>query len=145
MFNTCVPMQMWARMVKELGECECAICGATSNLQAHHILPRSQYPEYANDLNNGLCLCRRCHYLYHNGKYDSTGDQWQGIQRPPIKEYEAVKEFRDKCTVVLIPRGTVKRIQATGQSVNGFVVRAVLDRLRELEAAQGVQDEAQQE
>ena len=129
MFDTCVPVQMWARLVKELGGRECAICGATSNLQAHHILPRSQYPDHANDLNNGLCLCRRCHYLYHNGKYDSTGDQWQGIKRPPIKEYEAVKDFRDNCAVVLLPRGTVKRIQATGQSVNDFIVATVLNAL----------------
>ena len=34
--------------------------------------------------------------------------------------------------LVRFPRGTADRIRATGESLNGFIVTAVLDRLRRL-------------
>ena len=35
--------------------------------------------------------------------------------------------------LVRFPRGTTDRIRATGESLNGFTVRAVLERLHEIE------------
>ena len=36
-------------------------CGTTSNLQAHHIIKKSQSAYLSVDLENGLCLCGKCH------------------------------------------------------------------------------------
>lgn len=38
------------------------------------------------------------------------------------------------------PRGTLDRIRATGESLNGFTVRAVLELLEAMEAVQRSQD-----
>ena len=50
---------------------------------------------------------------------------------------EATKRYQDKAydkTLVLLPKGTKDRIKATGATVNGFINRAVLDRLQASES-----------
>ena len=49
---------------------------------------------------------------------------------------EATKRYEKRNNDVvrlLLPKGTKDRIKATGESVNGFINRAVLDRLQESE------------
>ena len=49
---------------------------------------------------------------------------------------EATRRYEAKNNDVirlLLPKGTKDRIKATGSTVNGFINRAVLDRLREIE------------
>lgn len=135
-FNTIVPAGMWSKLVKELAGNKCVICESTERLESHHILPRSIYPEYSYDLNNGICLCHRCHYMYHNGKWNSTGNKWCGIQNEP-DEYNNVRDFRDNATYVLFPRGTKDRITALGFSVDEFIIEAVLSRIDSMEQSQG--------
>ena len=86
----------WAKAVKALADNRCNICGSTENLQAHHIMPKNLYPDHIYDLNNGLCLCRKCHYYYHNGRFDYHGNEWQGIQYVDEERYKLVKDYRDK-------------------------------------------------
>jgi len=43
----------------------CQKCSAKSNLQAHHIVPRSQGG--TNTVSNGLTLCVECHDSFHKG------------------------------------------------------------------------------
>lgn len=52
---------VWARLVKERDENRCRYegCGATEELEAHHIIPVSQGGE--NTLDNGITLCREHH------------------------------------------------------------------------------------
>jgi len=39
-------------------------------MEAHHIIPKSIEPERELDLDNGICLCWRCHRpIVHRGKY----------------------------------------------------------------------------
>jgi hypothetical protein len=46
----------------------CAWCGATNDIEVHHIYPQHLWPERARDTNNMVCLCRRCHFvLGHRG------------------------------------------------------------------------------
>ena len=47
---------------------------------------------------------------------------------------EATKRYQDKAydkVLVLFPKGTKALIQATGSTVNGFIVKAVLEKLQE--------------
>ena len=49
---------------------------------------------------------------------------------------EATRRYEAKNNDVirlLLPKGTKDRIKATGSTVNGFINRAVLDRLNEIE------------
>ena len=50
----------------------CAWCGATNNIEVHHIEPQHYAPEKKYDTNNMVCLCRKngkgCHfYIGHHG------------------------------------------------------------------------------
>jgi hypothetical protein len=55
----------------------CAWCGATNDIQVHHIVPQhvcktNGHPEWILDMNNMVCLCRTdgkgCHfYIGHHG------------------------------------------------------------------------------
>lgn len=56
----------WAKNVKKRAEYRCEICGASGQLEAHHIQPYAQYPESRFDLSNGICLCKHCHNELHS-------------------------------------------------------------------------------
>ena len=57
--------KQWKNAVRSIGYCES--CGSTKNLHAHHILPKSKFPHLIHDINNGKCLCKKCHRIVHNG------------------------------------------------------------------------------
>jgi hypothetical protein len=51
----------------------CAWCGATNNIEVHHIWPQHVYPQYAHDTNRMVCLCRRCHLVVgHKGNFTNV-------------------------------------------------------------------------
>lgn len=50
----------WANAVKENAEHECERCGSVENLVAHHIKPVKTHPHLQADLDNGICVCRKC-------------------------------------------------------------------------------------
>ena len=52
--------QLWSLAVKYDWGHKCAICGNGGDLNSHHLIPRHHYGT-RYDLNNGICLCRRCH------------------------------------------------------------------------------------
>jgi hypothetical protein len=61
----------WSRMVRIRDEHICQMCEEDSMkesstlsrriMHSHHIDPKWKYPEKALDLDNGICLCHRCH------------------------------------------------------------------------------------
>ena len=61
-------VRRWTRAVLSKGRCEC--CGSKENLEAHHIVKWSDYPKGRIDINNGMCLCHKCHTEEH--KYDQS-------------------------------------------------------------------------
>jgi len=62
----------WADAVKERDKYVCQICGKSlkdgnvHNIQAHHILAKTTYPELKYDINNGLTLC---YFDHKNSKF----------------------------------------------------------------------------
>jgi hypothetical protein len=54
----------WSAAIKAR-DCKCVTCGAETALVAHHIKPKSQYPELKYDLDNGVTLCVDCHKDHH--------------------------------------------------------------------------------
>ena len=63
--------QQWTRKVKKRDGDACRACGETIPLHAHHIKPRSTYPELALKLDNGITLCGNCHARL-TGREEST-------------------------------------------------------------------------
>ncbi|MBF0231843.1 MAG: HNH endonuclease [Desulfamplus sp.] len=59
----------------ERDDYECQRCGSQDDLQVHHIQGATQFPEYANDLENLITFCDSCHYEYaHQLEKCSTYD-----------------------------------------------------------------------
>lgn len=57
-------LQGWARKVI-LRDKACVRCGATENLQAHHVKSLQKHPELGLDIDNGVALCGVCHHFHH--------------------------------------------------------------------------------
>lgn len=60
---------IWSKYIRRKGICE--ICGATENLNAHHLIPWENKETRHNPL-NGIALCPRCH------KWDNLFSAHQG-------------------------------------------------------------------
>ena len=45
----------------------CKACGAKERLYVHHILGYTKHPELRHTVNNGITLCKGCHYGTHRG------------------------------------------------------------------------------
>jgi hypothetical protein len=56
--------RQWRQIVHNKYD-DCNKCGATENLQAHHIVPVSEDEELATDVDNGVLLCGECHSEEH--------------------------------------------------------------------------------
>ena len=51
---------LWGKIVRSVGHCE--VCGRPSGkLEAHHLITKGSSVRYRHDINNGICLCVRCH------------------------------------------------------------------------------------
>ena len=50
----------------------CQICTSKKKRHAHHLNHASFFVEQRFDVNNGICLCAKCHTIYHNKFHDST-------------------------------------------------------------------------
>ena len=67
------PYRVWREQVLERDGRACVKCGATSNLQAHHIKSFAAYEAERLDLDNGITLCRRCHMALHKEQRRKEG------------------------------------------------------------------------
>ena len=64
----------WQKAVFKRDKYTCLICGQVSgNLNPHHILPFADFPKHRFNVDNGMTLCRKNHYILHNKLL------WQGI------------------------------------------------------------------
>jgi 5-methylcytosine-specific restriction endonuclease McrA len=54
---------VWSFKVIDRDGLKCKWCDSTEKLEAHHIIPIRdiENPDLLFDLNNGICLCKKCH------------------------------------------------------------------------------------
>jgi 5-methylcytosine-specific restriction endonuclease McrA len=76
----------WRRAVLQVGYC--AACGSTHDLQAHHNLPKAQFPHLVFVVTNGVCLCRRCHVKAHSKRSirnwgELSGNSYRKVEDNP--------------------------------------------------------------
>ncbi len=89
---------LWARIIKEKSLFKCQICGSGSNNQSHHLDGFDEHPGSRLDINNGICLCEKCHIGYHEARgYDNnTRDDFNSYlkkkKRSFKKETERLRE-----------------------------------------------------
>ncbi|KKN08636.1 hypothetical protein LCGC14_1054770 [marine sediment metagenome] len=58
----------WSKTIKSLDNYMCKSCNSMKNIMAHHLCPKSDFPELSLDLDNGVTLCKKCHTVVHNFK-----------------------------------------------------------------------------
>lgn len=63
---------IWSKKVLEKAGHKCEICGRKA-INAHHIVPKKLEPFRALDLDNGLSVCKNCHYKCHSDSNCTTG------------------------------------------------------------------------
>jgi ribosomal protein L40E len=72
----------WAREVKLRDGCICQVCGTSDGkMIGHHLYDKVAYPDISLDVNNGVCMCMKCHLLFHN--YHQN--------KPPATEADYIK------------------------------------------------------
>ena len=54
----------WAKTIKKRDNNACQICGNIAE-HSHHILYRKNFPHLQFVINNGIALCKKCHYQTH--------------------------------------------------------------------------------
>jgi 5-methylcytosine-specific restriction endonuclease McrA len=82
----------WRQMVLERDNHQCRLCGAKNNLEVHHIIPFSLYPELVDLKMNGITLCHNCHK-----KTDSYGIDY--------KKYRKTDLYKTVAMMFVIPHG----------------------------------------
>ena len=70
-------LRRWSTSIRVRDGFICYVCSEKimprSKSQAHHIYPKSIYPDRAYDLDNGACVCSSCHHpIVH-----STNNSWK--------------------------------------------------------------------
>ena len=136
--HTVVSIRAWRREVKELAGNRCAHCGAedggtsTTRLESHHIFQKGAYPELSNVLENGICLCHRCHYAAHDGNYTASGLNRGKMAYDDIDAeavLQTIKKKVETTIIVTLPKGEIDTIKevanSIGESVNEFINRAI--------------------
>jgi len=61
-------LQKWSSTIKDKYKV-CQICSTDNNLIAHHIFHKVKYPKLMFNKNNGITLCKKCHYEVHGGVF----------------------------------------------------------------------------
>lgn len=65
-------LSVWSKEVLKRSNYKCEICGNKAE-HAHHIQPKKLEPGLALDPDNGLAVCKECHYKYGHKDRCSTG------------------------------------------------------------------------
>jgi len=55
----------WSKTVRKILGNYCHVCGSTKQIEIHHIFHKVKYPLLSLNENNGIPLCRFCHYQAH--------------------------------------------------------------------------------
>lgn len=62
----------WAKYVKQRDGYACTECGATRNIDSHHIV--KEIDGGTRTLDNGISLCKKCHKKIHGYGVNSDSD-----------------------------------------------------------------------
>ena len=77
----------WRRAVYERDNYTCAICNMTGrDLEPHHIKKWSRYPKLRYDINNGITLHKKCHYLTRYKEH-----LWEAVFTKMIRRKNEIK------------------------------------------------------
>jgi hypothetical protein len=67
----------WRKEILKKYNYACVKCKTEENLHVHHIFNYKDFPERADDYENGIVLCAKCHRIFHSlyGKRKNNQEQ----------------------------------------------------------------------
>lgn len=63
--RNCKEYYLFKRNVIRRYKNTCYKCSSKDDIEVHHIKPVNKYPELVFEVNNGMCLCYKCHRELH--------------------------------------------------------------------------------
>ena len=88
----------WSKEVRQRDDNKCVICGKEKYIQAHHILPKRFFRNFALEIDNGISLCPAHHCF---GKFSAHMNsvwfsEWLKNNRP--EQYNiALERLKEDC------------------------------------------------
>ena len=58
-------LNYWSKTIKKLDNHICKLCDSKIKLNAHHIMPKNDFPKLSLNIDNGITLCNNCHGKVH--------------------------------------------------------------------------------
>jgi len=108
------PGTSWSHKVLEsnraddIHEGKCIMCQTERATVAHHLAPKAQYPELANEVRNGAALCEECHDGIHSTRTEWTVFERLTLALPSVAPGRSAKEHLE----ILMGRIHLNRMQA---------------------------------
>ena len=89
----------WVQQILSNYNYTCYNCNKKGDLNAHHLYSWKDYPNLRYDTNNGVCLCKKCHFQFHTiyGRGNNTKEQfieWLNKDLSQIIENKEIKTSR---------------------------------------------------
>lgn len=118
-----VPRYKWSKAVREQWGHKCVWCGRGEDewyLQAHHIKPKSLYPELETETDNGIALCKRCHKIVHLHNdidvwdfvlLDIDHDDYKKLETAAASEGKTICQFVTDCVIESNPELKLSRFK----------------------------------
>jgi 5-methylcytosine-specific restriction endonuclease McrA len=92
-YSNSVLGKLWAKKTKEIANHKCEICGATEELESHHIQPCKIY-SVRWDLQNCVVLCKTCHKA---GDYSAhKNPAWFAVQLLKLKGEQYLLDLAER-------------------------------------------------
>ena len=80
LIRSSVESKEWKRCVLKRDNYTCQHCGKRGGiLNVHHILSFAEYSDLRFEVDNGITLCKKCHYIFHS-KYGFTNNNPEQIK-----------------------------------------------------------------
>jgi C4-type Zn-finger protein len=92
--------------VKKRADFKCENCGSTEKLDSHHKLPIALGG--TDDIENGICLCEKCHYKQHKKYIGDTNTPRKKLPWVEIRmiitrsQYDWLKQQKHSVEFVMI-------------------------------------------
>jgi 5-methylcytosine-specific restriction endonuclease McrA len=100
-------LKRWSTLVRLRDNHKCYMCEKLDkhDMHAHHIYPKSVYPEKAYELTNGVCLCGDCHLRIVHTSWGKNPSwlKWTGFFKRWVRRV-ANKRFNEEYQNKIIRR-----------------------------------------
>jgi len=90
---------VWREAVLARDDFTCQNCGSKEDLQAHHIIPVNENPDFSFVVTNGVTICKKCHRQYHSNYGNGVFIEYNKRERIP--HYRGLKRLHSRLIVIL--------------------------------------------